>query len=150
MKISLYNDGHKLLNEAYSQDDDFFVITVTKYLVTKNNLKKGKSNKISSCQIYEFKKFEDFCAYCQFMCKNSNIDFKKLYKTSSLYFYNNTYYLIIEGIHYINPSFIIFHSNLLEFSKLSKNSKLLKYKLMEHGKIVIKNNVINNGIKYFS
>ena len=148
-ELNFYTDGHKLLIEAYSQDEDYFVITVTKYIISKSKIKKRKTNKISSCQIYEFKTFEDFCAYCQFICKNSNKDFKKLYKTSSFYFYNNTYYLIIEGIYYINPSFVIFHSNLLEFSELAKSSKTLKYKLKEHGKVIIKNNAINTGIKYF-
>ena len=107
-ELNFYTDGHKLLIEAYSQDEDYFVITVTKYIISKSKIKKRKTNKISSCQIYEFKTFEDFCAYCQFICKNSNKDFKKLYKTSSFYFYNklNCYILYIL-------SFITKHSYFL-------------------------------------
>lgn len=74
-ELNFYTDGHKLLIEAYSQDDDFYIITVTKYIISKNKLK--KVNKTSSCQIYQFKTFEDFCAYCQFVCKRSKTDLKK-------------------------------------------------------------------------
>lgn len=148
-ELDFYTDGHKLLIEAYSQDDDFYIITITKYILSKSKFKKEKI-KTNSCRIYAFDTLEDFCAYCQFVYKAKNTDFKKLYKNSSLYFYNNTYYLVLEKIHYINPSFIILHSSLLEFSKLVQNPKTFKYKLKEHGKIIIKNNVINTGIKYFS
>lgn len=159
-EVNFDTEGHKLLIEAYFQNSDVFIFTITKYIEQKNNLK-NKSKKYltikrktqnlnSSCHIYEFNNFEDFCEFCDFINKNNSINLKGIYKTSVLYFYNNTYYLAIDGVNLSHKSLNLFHSSLLEFSIFLTYTKNFNFKLKEHGKVIIKNNAINTGIKYFS
>lgn len=159
-ELDFDTDGHKLLIEAFFQGEDIFIFTITKYVESNLSLKgnskryltvKKKNQKLNNLSyIYQFNNFEDFCDFCNFIHKNNNINLKGIFKTSILYFYNNTYYLLIDGINNSNKSLDLFHSSLLEFSNPSKFSKNFKFKLKEHGKIIIKNNAINTGIKYFS
>ena len=159
-EVDFDTDGHKLLIETYFQGNDICIFTITKYIESKLNVKnkpkkyltvKRKSQSFnSSCLIYEFTEFEDFCNFCDFIYKNHNIKLKGLFKTSLLYIYNNTYYLIIDGINLSHKSLHSFYSSLLEFSNLLKYNKNFKFKLKEHGKILIRNNAISTGIKYFA
>lgn len=159
-EVNFNTDGHKLLIEAYFQNNDVFIFTITKYIETNHNFKnkpkrflsskKTSTLKNSSCYIYQFNDFEDFCNFCNFLNKNNNINISKIFKTSILYLYNNTYYLIIDGINISDKTLNIFHNSLLEFSSFFKYTKNFKFKLKEHGKIIMKNNAINTGIKYFS
>lgn len=159
-EVNFDTDGHRLLIEAFFQSEDIFVFTITKYIEPNNTIKnktrkyltiKRKAQIINnSSYIYQFNNFEDFCEFCNFMNKNSSINLKGIFKTSILYFYNNTYYLVIDGINLSHKSLNLFHSSLLEFSSPSTFTKNFIYKLKEHGKIIIKNNAINTGIKYFS
>ena len=159
-EVDFDTTGHKLLIEASTENEDIFVFTITKYIETDLNIK-SKHKKIltikktsnifnASSLIYQFNEFEDFCEFCDFSNSSNYINIKKLYKSSVLYSYNNTYYLVIDGINLTNHSLLALHSNLLEFSSLTKYTKNFKFKLKEHGKIIIKNNAINTGMKYFS
>lgn len=159
-EVNFDTNGHKLLIETYFQGNDVCIFTITKYIEsninTKNKPKKYLTAKRkfqtfnSTSLIYEFNQFEDFCDFCNFIYKNHNIDLKGLFKTSLLYNYNNTYYLVIDGINLSHKSLNLFHSSLLEFSTFQRYTKNFKFKLKEHGKIFIKNNAINTGIKYFA
>lgn len=159
-EVNFDTTGHKLLIEASSENEDIFIFTITKYMETDINVK-SKHKKIltikktsnifnASSLIYQFNEFEYFCEFCDFSNSSNCINIKKLYKSSVLYLYNNTYYLVIDGINLTNHSLLALHSNLLEFSSLTKYTKNFKFKLKEHGKIIIKNNAINTGMKYFS
>lgn len=158
-EVNFDTDGHKLLIEAFSQSEDIFVFTITKYIESNIALKdktkryltvKRKNQTLNSLSyIYQFNNFEDFCSFCNFMNKNNNINLKGIFKISILYFYNNTYYLVIDGINNSHKSLNLFHSSLLEFSNSVTFTKNFKFKLKEHGKIIIKNNAISTGIKYF-
>lgn len=159
-EVNFDTDGHKLLIEAFSQSEDIFVFTITKYIEPNIALKdktkryltvKRKNQTLNSLSyIYQFNNFEDFCAFCNFINKNNNINLKGIFKISILYFYNSTYYLVIDGINISHKSLNLFHSSLLEFSNSLALTKNFKFKLKEHGKIIIKNNAISTGIKYFS
>lgn len=152
-------EGHKLLIETHFQNDDVFIFTITKYIEHTKNLK-GKSQNLltikrknypnNSYHVYQFNDFEDFCDFCNFINKNNNINIKNLFKTSILYLYNDTYYLLIDNINISHKSLNSFHSSLLEFSNFLVCTKNFKFKLKEHGKIMIKNNAIDKGIKYFA
>ena len=159
-EVNFDTDGHKLLIETYFQGNDICIFTITKYMESNINTKnrpkkyltvKRKAQTFNSTSlIYQFNEFEDFCDFCNFIYKNNNIELKGLFKTSALYNYNNTYYLVIDGINLSNKSLPSFCSSLLEFSSLLRYTKNFKFKLKEHGKIFIKNNAINTGIKYFA
>lgn len=159
-EVNFDTDGHKLLIEAYSQSEDIFIFTITKYLESNNTIAnkpkryltvKRRNNVLnSSSYIYNFNDFEDFCKFCNFINRKNNISLKYLFKTSILYLYNNTYYLVIDGINTSHKSLNLFHSTILEFSSISNLSKNFNLKLKEHGKTIIKNNAIKTGIKYFA
>ena len=159
-EVDFDTTGHKLLIEAYSETSDNFIFTITKYLEKEITEKKNNKKILSirkrtqifnaSALFYKFCDFESFCEFCDFIHNNHNINTQKLYKSSILYLYNNTYYLTIDGINLSNKSLLTFHSILLEFSSLTKYTKNFKFKLKEHGKIIIKNNAINTGIRYFA
>lgn len=159
-EVGFDTDGYKLLIEAYFQNDDIFIFTITKYIESNNKLKskpkkylavKRKSQNLnSSCYIYQLNNFEDFCDFCDFVNKNDNINLKGLFKTAILYLYNNTYYLVIDGINLSHKSLDLFHSSLLEFSNVLTCMKNFNFKLKEHGKVIIKNNAIHTGIRYFA
>ena len=138
-EVDFDTTGHKLLIEASSENEDIFIFTITKYIETDINVK-SKHKKIltikktsnifnASSLIYKFNEFEDFCEFCDFANSNDNINIKKLYKSSILYLYNNTYFLVIDGINLTNHSLLALHSNLLEFSILTKYTKNFKFKL---------------------
>ena len=158
-EINFDTTGHKLLIEVATEAEDTFIFTITKYL-EKNITEESKHKKIlkikkstsifnSSTLIYQFNTFEDFCVFCDFIHNTHYINTKKLFKSAILYLFNSSYYLIIDGINLCNHYLITFHSTLLEFSNLAKYNKNFKFKLKEHGKVIIKNNAINTGIKYF-
>ena len=58
--------------------------------------------------------------------------------------------MVIDKINLSNSSISILHTSLLEFSNLENHTKNFKFKLKEHGKIIMKSNAITTGIKYFS
>lgn len=159
-EVNFNTNGHKLLIETYFQGNDVCIFTITKYIEPSSNTKnkakkyltvKRKSQVFNSTSlIYQFNEFEDFCVFCDFINKNNTINLKGLFKTCILYNYNDAYYLVIDGINLSHKSLNLFFSSLLEFSSLLKYNKNFKFKLKEHGKIFIRNNAINTGIKYFT
>lgn len=159
-EVDFDTDGHKLLIETYFQGNDICIFTITKYIESNINTRnrpkryltvKRKTQSFNSTSlIYQFNEFEDFCNFCDFIYKNNSIELKNLFKTSLLYSYNDTYYLVIDGINLSHKSLPSFHSSLLEFSCLLGYNKHFKFKLKEHGKVFIRNNAINTGIKYFA
>lgn len=155
-EVNFDTDGHKLLIEAFFESEDVFIFTITKYIEKNNNPSKPKKyltikRKYQICNntsnIYQFNTFDDFCNFCNFINKNLNL--KGLFKKSSLYYYN-TYYLVLDGINLKHVSLEPFNSIIYEFANFSANSKNFKFKLIEHAKIIIKNNAITTTIKYFS
>ena len=145
LELNFNIDGYRLLVERFSSDDEHCVFTITKYksndllnnsynrkIVTAKGIKKNHT-------IYKFDDFEAFCSFCSFAKNLNKIDIK-----SSLYLYNNTYYLSIINANK-NLSSII-----SEFTKPVSYSKIFDAKLKEHGKVIIKSKAISTGIKYFA
>ncbi len=157
-EIDFDTDGQKLFIEMSLKTEDAFIFTITKYSEPQtplNNIQKkyltikkknGLSN--SSCYIYQFNIFENFCAFCDFMYNDLHIE--NVFKNSVLFFYNDIYYLVVNNIDKSNKELNSLHSSLLEFSDSFSFSKNLYLKLKEYGKVIIKSNAISTGIKYFS
>ena len=134
-ELDFHTDGYKLLIEAFSSSDEILVFTITKYLpkeAQKNSetLKKKKlsvkrkSIDFSNKQIvYSFNSFEEFCNFCSCISNNSNINVSKISKNISLYFYNNTYYLILRNVNTSYGNIKLFYSIALEFGKILTPSK---------------------------
>ena len=145
-------DGHKLLIETFSSDEEFFVFTITKYIekvntCTYNSHRKQRKIVAPSKKnsLFIFQTFDDFCNFCNFLCQNKSISFKNFSKNSSLYLYNNLYYLIITQPN-MPQNFL---SSSKEFGKVIRYTNAFESKLREYGKVIFKTNVINNCIKYF-
>ena len=159
-EVNFDTTGHKLLIEADIQNSDTFIFTITKYLekdttnihLHKKILTIRKKAQLfnTSTLIYKFYNFEDFCEFCDSIHNNHTLNIKNLYKSAILYFFNNSYYLVIDKINLSNSSMLVLHTSLLEFSNLENHTKNFKFKLKEHGKIIMKSNAITTGIKYFS
>ncbi len=145
----------KLLIEAFVSSEGFFVITFTKFKSDikntsnkKSKLKVKRKTLYPSCKnvAFMFNNFEEFCNFCTYL---NNINFTtKLAKKIILYEYNSRYYLVLSNINDtidISP----FYTAISEFAKIVSDSTNFECKLLERGKIIFKNNAIENGIKYF-
>ena len=102
-EVGFNTDGCKILVEAFSTTDEYLIFTITKY-VDKSNTQTGKRPKVkmknlnisATKAIYKLDNFDVFCDLCTYLNNNfSNIT--KISKCSSLYLYNNNYYLLIRN-----------------------------------------------------
>lgn len=155
-EVGFHTDGCKLLIEAFSSLDDIFVFTITKYLPD-NNFKKKKLiakrrsfDKMSQQAICCFESFDAFCEFCKAINCLHRVDSSKLAKNITLYLWKDTYYLILKNINTKYENINLFYSTLSEFGKLLSFSNVFEYKLLEHGKVLIKKNAIDIGIKFFA
>ena len=149
----------KLLIEAFAYSESEFVFTITKFskepkadisVKKKFAIKRKLANLNVKTSTYSFESFDEFCAFCSSL-KNSNLsNIKNLAKNISLYKYKNIYYLVLTNINIDFADLNRFYASLSEFGKLVGHSNNFEGKLIEHGKIMIKRNAIQVGMKYFS
>ena len=162
-EIGFNTDGCRLLIEYFFSSENVLVFTITKHS-PKNQKKKLRMKKSQFAPlddnivlgfnnddniVFRFNTFEDFCLLCERIDKNSLLNLKKAIKNISLFLYNDTYYLLLKNIdisyNVVTPLICL----LTEFATPLKNSFNFESKLLEHGKLIIKNNAIMIGIKYF-
>ena len=137
------------------------VFTITKYLPNDatNSPESTKKKKVSVKRkdinfsnkqvIYAFNSFEEFCNFCTCINNSNAFNSIKLSKNISLYLYNDTYYLVAKNINISYEYIKLFYSIASEFGKLLSSTKEFENKLIEHGKVIMKKNAIDTGIKYF-
>ena len=70
-------------------------------------------------------------------------------KNNSLYLYNNYYYLVFEKMNINHPNLKVLYSSITEFATYVKYSDVFVAKMMESGKLIMKNNAIKTCQKYF-
>ena len=154
-EVGFNTDGCKILVEAFSTTDEYLIFTITKY-VDKSNTQTGKRPKVkmknlnisATKAIYKLDNFDVFCDLCTYLNNNfSNIT--KISKCSSLYLYNNNYYLLIRNNNISKDIMQNFYISISEFLSMANLSSNFENKLFEHGKAIIKNNAILTDIKYF-
>lgn len=160
-ELDFHTDGYKLLIEAFSSSDEVLVFTITKYLPNdatnspeptkkkKVSVKRKDINLSNKQVIYSFNSFEEFCNFCTCINNSNVFNPTKLSKNISLYLYNNTYYLVAKNINISYEYIKLFYSIASEFGKLLSSTKEFENKLIEHGKVIMKKNAIDTGIKYF-
>lgn len=155
-EVNFHTEGCKLLIEAFSTLEDTIVFTITKFSISETPQNKNKKlivkrkNLTPSFEnaIYNFNDFNFFCNFCKSINMIKNLDINKIAKKIILYSYKNKYYLVFKNINY---NYIYTHKvlNILsEFGKLENCSNNFEYKLIEHGKIFVKNNALIKGTKY--
>ncbi len=155
-EVDFCTDGCKLLIEAFSSLEDVFVFTITRYLPDTDTKKKKlvvkrKSfNKTADLTICQFENFDTFCEFCSNVKNLHKIITTKLAKSISLYTWKDSYYLILRSVNTKYENLNLFYSTLSEFGKLLSYSEHFESKLLEHGKIMIKKNAIDIGIRYFA
>lgn len=154
-EVDFCTDGCKLLIEAFSSSEDVLVFTITRFLPDKEVKKKrlivkrkrfDPISKHAVCQFANLDVFGKFCSSIQSLEKSSSI---KLSKSSCLYEWKNSYYLVLKNVNTKCENFSSFFSSLSEFGKLISCSQHFETKLLEHGKVVIKKNAIDVGFKFF-
>ena len=162
-EVGFNTDGCKLLIEAFSSSENILIFTITKYssrdsespsITTPKRLTvKRKSINLKSNQaIYQFQDFDRFCDFCRRIHDVCQFPMKQISKDISLYFYHNTYYLVIKNIHLSDEQTSLLKSFDLiasEFFTPVHFSNSFENKLLEHGKLLMKKNAITTGIKYF-
>lgn len=162
-EVGFNTEGCKLLIEAFSSSDDVLVFTITKYGYSSINsncipnqnekrftVRKKPINPENKIAIYKFENFDVFCNFCSSINNVKGFEIKKMCKSVRLYLYNNIYYLVLHNINTDYTYLKTFYSLMSEFAKLHSSSEAFQSKLLEHGEIVMKNNAINTGIKYFA
>ena len=150
-EIGFNTNNCKLLIEAFTSLEDFYVFTITKIKKENKHTYKYKvkqNNSILKNPIYKFSSFEEFCNLCEAV-NNSNISTTGISKNISLYLYQNTYYLIFSNLNLSYTSFKKLFSIINEFCFLVRKKDNFEYKLIEYGKPIIKQNALKTGIKYF-
>lgn len=126
-EIGFDTDGYKVQIEGFSSLDDVFVFTITKILSTENEknpsmpkkliVKRKHINPKNKNAIYQFENFDIFCDFCKLLKNSNQITLKGLAQISSLYIYNNTFYLVLQNINTENKSINKFYSYISEFAR---------------------------------
>lgn len=160
-EIGFDTDGCKIQIEGFSSFDDVFVFTITKVSSNENNItnttipkkiivKRKNINPQNKTIIYKFENFDTFCDFCKILKTSKQINLRGLVQNSSLYIYNNTYYLVLQNINQQHKSINKFFSYISEFGKTVSFSENFIQKLHEHGNIIMKKSAISTGIKFFA
>ncbi len=155
-KFGFVTKDYRIRIEAVCLADGDFVLTITRSLPEvqkppqKRNLhiKRKKTNFNENQAVYYFSSFDDFCSFSNFI-SSSHIKYSNIAKNVSLYEYNGVYYLTFSNIDLDFIDFKKFFSIITEFATYVSNGDLVKRKLVENGKIIMKNNAISTAIKHF-
>lgn len=158
-KVGFVTKDYKIRIEALALSDGNFILTITRFnknieseiksLKNKQvKIKRKKLNINSNQLIYRFDAFEDFCNFSNFISKLEN--YLNLAQSTILYFYKNTYFLCFNNINSEHPYIKQLYTLITEFGTYVDNADIFSKKLIECGKVIMKNNAIKTCIKYFS
>jgi negative regulator of genetic competence, sporulation and motility len=148
----------KLRIEALASPDEQFIFTITKYLPEKSpvpptkkrlNVKRKIQIPLSDKIVYGFNTFDNFCDFAVLLNNNSRINIKEIAKTTSLYLYKNTYYLIISGFNINSAELKLFTSTISEFTGISHFSDNFNAKILEYGRPIYKKNALQKCFDVF-
>ena len=153
-ELGFYTNDSKISVEALASADGVFIFTITKVdeeVTKRKTLKiKRKSTNINNQKaIYKFNSFEELCNYCTYINDNKTLDINSFSNNSSLYFYNNNYYLVFSNIDTNYSNIKKVYASLSEFAKNISKPEIFECKLLEYGKLIMKRNAINRFIKFF-
>ena len=158
-KVGFITKDHKIKIEALAMADGDIVLTITRfgkkdcddnYQISKNKklkVKRKQTNLSSENLVYAFNSFDDFCLFASYV--NTIKNYNTIAKNTVLYTYNDTYYLVFSKLNLNHPYIKKFYTFITEFATYVNSSELFYYKLLERGKIVLKNNAIKLCLKHF-
>lgn len=156
-------EDYNLKIEALAMADTSFIFTITKVIPdcekSKEKLKTSKKKFVikrksvspnSTQAVYCFYSFEDFCNFVSFLDEGKLLEHtKEIAENISLYYYKDNYYLLMNNIKPEVFNKTKFYTGITEFGKYITNSKVFVSKLKECGNILMKNNALEMGFKYF-
>lgn len=155
-KIGFVTKDYKIRIEAIQLSDGDFVLTITRSLPEvryyadkkKLHIKRKSANLKDNQAVYCFETFDDFCNFSNFL-NNNNIEISNIAKNISLFEYKERYYLTFYNINLHYSNFKRLFSSITEFGIYISNADLIKRKLIESGKIIMKNNALKTAMQYF-
>lgn len=156
-EIGFVTKDYKIRIEAIQIAGGDFILTVTRSspevqkdinIKHKLHVKRKKLNLNANQAIYCFNNFDDFCNFSIYL-NNNNVKINNIAKSISLYEYKKQYYLTFSNINLNCTILKKLFSGITEFATYISNDDLFKRKLIENGKLLIKNNAIKTAIEYF-
>lgn len=157
-EVGFITDDYRIMIEALATSTGNFVLTVTRFEPEKEkgtykrkrvNIKRKTCSIDTNTAIYCFDSFDEYCSFCEFLNNNILKYISNLASSISLYEYNDKYYLILCDIHLNNNLLKTFCSSITEFACFVNNANLFMNKLLEYGKLIMKDNAIDMCIKHF-
>ena len=156
-EIGFNTKNYDVKIEAMQIASEIFILTITRVLPEKSkkadinkrvHIRKSNINYDIQNSIYVFNTFDDFCLFSSFI-KKHNIKANNIAKKVVLFEYKNNYYLLFSEINLKNNDLNKILVNINEFATHLICSELFRYKILDTGQIIMKNNAIETAIKYF-
>ncbi len=155
--VGFRTKDYKIKIDARALSNGNFVFIVTKLMQLKKTRiavhpkKIIKDSEITSPYlVYLFNSFDDFCNFCAYLKQNKINCLKTLSKSCELYRYANQYYLVFNKINEKYKYISRLYCCITEFSKFFSSKELFVSTLQEHGEMLIGNNSLITGQKFFS
>ncbi len=156
-EIGFVTKDYLIRIEALAMAGGDFILTVTRSLPEKSKINsrkkvhiKRKNMNLATAQIIcSFATFDDYCSFLNFFKQNA-FPSAKLAESVLLYEYKNAFFLVLSGINPTYPNLKRLISSLTEFASFVDRSNVFSSKLLESGKLIMKNNAIRTGIKHFA
>ena len=161
-KIGFKTRDCKVKIEALAMTEDDFVLTVTRILPDtakkhvyvsrpkRPKIRRKANNLNSSCLVYKFNSFDDYCNFVEYLLHNKLSDANKVSEKVCVYLYNNSYYLVLLNLNTEYKKIAAFYTAITEFASYILNPDLFISRLTESGMIFIKNNAFKKSFLYFS
>ena len=142
-------DDSQLLIEACSDNNNLFIVTITKIndfpelkkYTKRENKSNTKTNKITrykvDSNVFSFNSIDDILDLCT-IAKKENLYFGR----NSLYKYNDTYFLIFTKNLIKNKKFLKTYVILSEFCNTYYSYDIYEVSIKEKSKLIIKNNAL--------
>lgn len=161
-KIGFKTRDCKVKIEALAMTEDDFVLTVTRILPDTSKkhvyvsrpkrpkIRRKINNINSSCLVYKFNSFDDYCNFVEYLLHNKLADANKVSEKACVYLYNNLYYLALLNLNAEYKKIATFYTAITEFGTYVLNPDLFISRLNESGMVFIKNNAFKKSFLYFS
>lgn len=157
-EVGFVTDNYRIMIEALAMSNGTFVLTVTRlksekgnstYKKKRVNIKRKSSSVDTNKAIYCFNSFDEFCSFCDFLKLHILKHMNEFTNSISLYEYNEKYYLVFTKINVNTHLLKSFCSSISEFAHFVENADLFESKLLEYGKLIMKDTAIDTCIKHF-
>lgn len=157
-EVGFVTDNYRVMIEALAMSNGNFVLTVTRlnpekdngtYKKKRINVKRKANSLDTKKAIYLFNSFDEFCSFCDYL-KNNVFKYLNDFSDSvSLYEYNEKFYLVFTDIKMNSNLLKAFCAAISEFACFVNSSELFESKLLEYGRLIMKDSAIDICIRHF-